>query len=162
MSTRPGSASEASARPLITEFIDEIQVITGGYQAEYGRATGGIVNVTTKHGSNELHGSVFSTVTPYQVNRTPVRQVATSIDGTTDLDYRADFGFELGGPIIKDKVWFFVGFAPVLRQNNITRTVQRLTDCRRLSPGGEVSECNPTDYSDGAIDEDPLTGDPDL
>src|SRR5262245_6746058 len=43
--------------PLINEFVEEIQVITGGYQAEYGRATGAVVNVVTKQGSNEFHGS---------------------------------------------------------------------------------------------------------
>jgi hypothetical protein len=145
--------------PLINEFIEEIQVITGGYQAEYGRATGAVVNVVTKQGSNEFHGSAFATIVPYQVDRTPVRQVQTSIDGTVDLDYSADFGVELGGPILKDRVWFYVGFAPQLVQNNVRRTVQRQKDCHGVLPDGTLSECDPAMYGDGAPDEDPDTGD---
>ncbi|HTM22595.1 MAG TPA: TonB-dependent receptor, partial [Kofleriaceae bacterium] len=143
--------------PVITEFIDEIQVITGGYQAEYGRATGGVVNVATKSGSNEFHGSAFTTVVPYQVSRTPVRQQQTSIDGTVNLDYQADFGADLGGPIVKDKVWFYVGFAPQLVQDSITRTVQSRTDCRKELPDGTLGPCDPEANLDGAPDEDPTT-----
>ena len=154
-----GLAFGTVGSPLINEFIEEIQVITGGYQAEYGRATGAVVNVVTKQGSNEFHGSAFATIVPYQVNRTPVRQVQTSIDGTIDLDYQADFGVELGGPIIKDRVWFYVGFAPQLAQNNVRRTVQRLKDCHAVLPDGSLSDCVPAMYADGAPDEDPGTGD---
>jgi hypothetical protein len=155
-----GLAFGTVGSPLINEFIEEIQVITGGYQAEYGRATGAVVNVVTKQGSNEFHGSAFATIVPYQVDRTPVRQVQTSIDGTIDLDYSADFGVELGGPILKDRVWFYVGFAPQLVQNNVRRTVQRQTDCRAVLPDGTLSDCDPAMYADGAPDEDPDTGDP--
>ena len=49
---------------LPNEFIQETEVISGGYNAEYGRATGGIINVVTKSGSNEFHGSVFGYLTP--------------------------------------------------------------------------------------------------
>ena len=49
---------------LPNEFISETEVITGGYNAEFGRATGGIVNVVTKQGSNEFHGSVFGYFQP--------------------------------------------------------------------------------------------------
>ena len=146
--------------PLINEFVEEIQVITGGYQAEYGRSTGAVVNVVTKSGTNEFHGSAFATIVPYQVDRTPVREVQTSIDSSTDLDYSADFGFDLGGPIIKDRIWFYVGFAPQLTQNNIRRRVQRQKDCHVLLPNGELSPCDPAMNADGAPDEDPETGDP--
>jgi hypothetical protein len=47
------------ASNLPNEFVSETEIITGGYNAEYGRATGGIVNVVTKSGSNEFHGSVW-------------------------------------------------------------------------------------------------------
>jgi outer membrane receptor protein involved in Fe transport len=145
--------------PLINEFIDEIQILTGGYQAEYGRSTGAVVNVITKSGTNELHGSVFATVVPYQVERTPVREVGGSIDGRTDLLFSGDFGFDLGGPLVKDKLWFYVGFAPQIATNTVTRTVQRQTDCRRTLADGSMSECDPGQFMDGVPDEDPFTGD---
>jgi len=125
--------------PVINDFIEEIEVITGGYNAEYGRATGGVVNVVTKSGSNEFKGSVFGYWQPgvltAAAKTTP--QNAASIDVTRDLAYNADFGFELGGPIIKDKAWFFVGFAPAFGQVDYTRTTKRRTDCRTIAdPNG--------------------------
>src|SRR5262245_57340801 len=48
--------------PVLNNFIQEIEVITGGYNAEFGRATGGVVNVWTKHGSNEVRGLVAANV----------------------------------------------------------------------------------------------------
>ena len=50
--------------PLTVEFVEEVNVITGGYMPEYGRATGGVINVVTKSGSNEFHGSVFGNISP--------------------------------------------------------------------------------------------------
>ena len=46
-------------KDINTEFIQEVEVKTGGYQAEYGRNTGGVINVITKSGGNEFHGGVF-------------------------------------------------------------------------------------------------------
>src|SRR4051812_36181704 len=96
---------------LPNEFISETEVITGGYNAEYGRATGGIVNVVTKQGSNELKGSVFSYVQPGALiaDAKTIQREGGSIGSKTDLDYRYDVGAEVGGPIIKDKLWFHVG-----------------------------------------------------
>src|SRR5215470_3117202 len=82
--------------PVINDFIEEIEVVTGGYNAEYGRATGGVVNVVTKSGSNEFKGSIFGYYQPgiltYNAETTP--RNAASIDATADLAYDADFGFE--------------------------------------------------------------------
>src|SRR5439155_6844423 len=50
--------------PLTLEFIKETEIITGGYNAEFGRATGGIINVITKSGSNEFHGGAWFFMTP--------------------------------------------------------------------------------------------------
>jgi hypothetical protein len=151
--------------PIINDFIEEIEIITGGYNAEYGRATGAIVNVVTKTGSNELKGSVFGTWQPgvltAQVERTPVN--STSLDVKADVGYRTDFGFELGGPIIKDKLWFFVGFAPQFVQIDYTRQTKRQTDCHIVDDDGNISECNNKLNADGGYadtnpDIDPKTG----
>jgi len=151
--------------PVINDFIEEIEVITGGYNAEYGRATGGVVNVVTKSGSNEFKGSVFGYYQPGQLTAaaesTPNN--ASSIDATGDLAYDADFGFELGGPIVKDKLWFFVGFAPQFSKVDIRRDTKRQTDCRRLEETGNLSTCDarlPSQggFADGTADTDPATG----
>ena len=62
-------ASVGCRRTCPTSSSQETEVITGGYNAEYGRATGGIVNVVTKQGSNEFHGSVFGYYTPGSFSR---------------------------------------------------------------------------------------------
>ncbi|RMH38210.1 MAG: hypothetical protein D6689_19875, partial [Deltaproteobacteria bacterium] len=142
---------------LINEFIEEIQVLTGGYQAEFGRATGAVVNVITKSGSNEFHGSVFSTITPYVRPRERIFQVTSAIDSDIKLDYQADFGVELGGPIVKDRVWFYVGFAPRFVRNNVARIVKSRRDCQLPLEDGSLTPCSP-DNADGQPDEDPTTG----
>src|SRR6185503_882398 len=94
--------------PLSIEFIKETSIVTGGYLPEYGRGGGGVLDVVTKSGSNEFHGSVFGNYTPWQKQpRFPLAQDAIST--STRLDTVRDIGFDLGGPIIKDKLWFYLG-----------------------------------------------------
>ena len=145
--------------PVLNEFVEEIEVITGGYNAEYGRATGGIVNIVTKTGSNTIKGSVFGTFQPGFLTRraqsTPVN--ASSIDVTSNRAYDADFGFEVGGPIIRDFLWFYVGMSPTLARTDYTRTTKSQTDCRKTLDSGQLSDCQ-AKYADGAPDIDPKTG----
>ena len=151
--------------PVINDFIQEIEVITGGYNAEYGRATGGIANVVTKSGSNEFRGGVFGYYTPGQLVA-PVNRIAeqnSPIDAVTNLAYNADFGFDLGGPIIKDKVWFYVGFGPALSASTTDRFIKSHTDCRVQLDSGALSACNRATmqnggFADGVPDKDPATG----
>src|SRR6476619_5007558 len=103
------------------EFIQEVEVKTGGYQAEYGRNTGGVINVITKSGGNEFHGGVFG-----YYNDTGMRADlkngeavnyatpdfsetgdAQFLNGALTKDVRQEFGADLGGFILKDKIWFF-------------------------------------------------------
>ncbi|HZJ55881.1 MAG TPA: TonB-dependent receptor [Myxococcaceae bacterium] len=100
--------------PLTVEFLDEINVITGGYMPEYGRTTGGAVSGITKSGGNEFHGSVWGTFTPgaLQGRAKTVTTAGAVVAGTRDLYNIGDFGATLGGYIIKDKLWFFAGVQP--------------------------------------------------
>lgn len=96
---------------LSVEFVEEVRVEAGGYLPEFGRATGGIVNAVTKSGSNEFHGSVWGNYTPGQLqgrNTVPVRE-GTSIVTDRNLGWIGDAGFDVGGRIIKDKLWFYGG-----------------------------------------------------
>jgi outer membrane receptor protein involved in Fe transport len=129
---------------LPNEFIAETEVITGGYNAEFGRATGGIVNVVTKSGSNQFKGSVFGYYRPGSLvaDAEVIQREGAAIDSKTDLDYAYDVGAEIGGPIIKDKLWFHVGFNPSSVKQTRTRIVQSLVDAN----------------SDGIPDVDPNTG----
>jgi hypothetical protein len=97
---------------LTLEFIGETEIITGGYNAEYGRATGGVVNVITKSGSNQFHGGLWFYATPFELTPVQLGRPGESVVSSSRLKYDFDVGFDLGGPIVKDKVWFYVGFAP--------------------------------------------------
>src|SRR5439155_4127187 len=108
---------------LTLEFVGETEIITGGYNAEYGRATGGVVNVITKSGSNNFHGDVWFYVTPFQLNGPYTGRAFEAIQTKQHQKFGFDFGFDLGGPIVKDKVWFYVGFAPTFTTQEATRSV---------------------------------------
>jgi hypothetical protein len=114
--------------PLIVDFIKEMNIITGGYMPEFGRSTGGVLDVVTKSGSNEFHGSVFTTFTPggLEGERTLVRRQGTSVSADTRLSSLRDFGFELGGPILKDRLWFYGGLNLAAHEDQITRRLNRL------------------------------------
>jgi hypothetical protein len=114
---------------ILNNFVQEIDIKTGNFMPEYGFATGGIVSVVTKSGSNEFHGSVFGSLTPGSLTADgkaigrDAEALARKIlpkDGT----YKADFGFEIGGPIIKDRLWFYAGFAPQLERTTYSRYQQ--------------------------------------
>ncbi|HWC64546.1 MAG TPA: TonB-dependent receptor, partial [Thermoanaerobaculia bacterium] len=88
------------------EFIQEMQVKTGGYEAEYGRSTGGIINVITKSGGNEFHGDAFGYYDSDSLQAN-TKHVGETAQGASAGFTRADFGVDVGGFIVRDKLWFF-------------------------------------------------------
>jgi outer membrane receptor protein involved in Fe transport len=94
--------------PLSIDFIKETNIVTGGYLPEYGRGGGGVLEVVTKSGSNEFHGSVFANYTPWQAQpRLPTEQDAIRVFSRVSGIF--DIGFDVGGPIVKDRLWFYAG-----------------------------------------------------
>jgi hypothetical protein len=87
------------------EAVSEFRVVNSSFGAEYGRALGGIVNIVTKSGTNELHGSIYDYL---QNNATNARSILT-LPGFNTLRQN-QFGATLGGPIQKDKTFFFVNY----------------------------------------------------
>lgn len=117
------------------EFIDEVNIITGGYNAEFGRAGGGVINAVTKSGSNEFHGQVWTNYSPGVLTALPKAVGSASGAATTTQTWNVvDFGASVGGPIIKDRLWFFAAVSPsfnrVLRTRSFVRrnTIQDPTD----------------------------------
>ncbi|MGH9464243.1 MAG: TonB-dependent receptor, partial [Thermoanaerobaculia bacterium] len=95
-------------KELNFEFIEAIDVKTGGYEAEFGRSTGGIINVITKSGGNEFHGDVFAYYDDDSLQSSPDDIVSTA--GTVEGFTREDFGADLGGYILEDRLWFFAAY----------------------------------------------------
>jgi len=114
--TDPAFGRQGTA--MLNNFVDQVDVKTSGFMPEYGRATGGVISMVTKSGSNEFHGSVWGNYTPGALSPTAraITSNATAVTGQIAIDkqYNTDFGFEVGGPIMKDKLWFYAGFAPRL------------------------------------------------
>jgi hypothetical protein len=103
------------------EAVQEFQMVLSNYNAEYGRATGGVINIVTKSGANELHGDAFvfgrnksfqarnpfsGQIDPTSGELVPVKQPYT----------RIQTGLTLGGPIKKDKTFFFGSYEYTQRQ----------------------------------------------
>jgi hypothetical protein len=95
-----------AARSTVSmEAVQEYQIATNSYTAEFGRATGGVINVVTKRGTNDFHGSLFGYI---RDKRIQARNAFSPIDRP---DYRrTQWGFSLGGPIAKDITHFFIAF----------------------------------------------------
>jgi len=104
-----------SGANLPFEFVQEVEIKTGAYGAEYGKATGGIFNVVTKSGGNNITGDAFA----YFTTKSMVRNIKfTPFTGSIPESFsEIDAGFDIGGPIKKDKLWFFGAFNPQRRKN---------------------------------------------
>jgi hypothetical protein len=97
-------------KAINNEFVEEVEVKTGGYQAEYGRALGGVINVVTRSGGNAFHGDgfVYYDSSALAARRDFVEGVDSSVSGMRLADYsRTDYGIDLGGYLLKDRLWFF-------------------------------------------------------
>ena len=94
------------------DFIDEIDVKTGGYDAEFGQSTGGVVNVITKSGTNVLQGSLFGYTRPdgLQANWTQYQSTNGSVQ--TEGTHAHDGGLEGGAPLIRNSLFVFGAIDP--------------------------------------------------
>ena len=103
----------ASRSTVSQEAVQEFQVATNSYAAEFGRATGGIINVVTKAGTNEFHGNLFGFL------RHRSFQARNSFAPIADPPFtRAQYGATFGGPIQKNKTFFFTAFEQRRRQES--------------------------------------------
>ncbi len=87
------------------EFVDEVQVKTGGYEAEFGRSTGGVVNMVTKSGTNSFHGALSAFYEPDSLQEQEPDTVY-AYNQQEETDY-LEGNASIGGPIAKDKLFFF-------------------------------------------------------
>jgi hypothetical protein len=98
------TGSQRSTPPQ--EAVSEFRVVNNGFGAEYGRALGGIVNIVTKSGTNDFHGSVYDYL---QNNATDARSLLQPAPDANALRQN-QFGATAGGPIKKDKTFFFTNY----------------------------------------------------
>jgi hypothetical protein len=126
---------QRAAIDITLEAVKEFQVVAQGANAEFGRTAGGVINVITKSGTNEVHGSLF------HFQRLEALTSNTS-DGKPLKDFRREqFGGTLGGPIVKDKAFFFLaleGIRENLRRPNLSEPIG--TPCPVSTPTISANE----------------------
>ncbi len=129
-------------QPAVRDAYSQVTVLGGDYSAEYGRAGGAVVNVITRSGSNEFHGSAydiiqnaaFDALTPGQKSQSLLTDVPQFTQNT--------FGGSFGGPVIKNKLFFFGTYqADLVRAGAVTGlaivpTAAGLNQLRSLFPAG--------------------------
>jgi hypothetical protein len=115
---------------LVTDFVEELQVKSSGYTAEYGGSTGGVLNAITKSGTNTWQGDALFYWSDDALDAAPrptLQIVPTDIGRAEYVTYPEDryrqleMGVTLGGPILRDHAWVFGGYVPSFRP--LDRTV---------------------------------------
>jgi hypothetical protein len=130
LSTRAVAPGFAPLLPSL-ELLSVTAITSGGLPAQSGRTTGGHLELVTQSGSNELHGSVFGFWTPGLLEG---RRGASG----DALKHLGDFGATLGGPVLKDSLWFFAGVTPAL--SRVERSPSgTFVDARSLQALGKLT-----------------------
>jgi hypothetical protein len=168
--TRVREGTLGTTKNIPFDFVREVQVKSAGYEAEFGGATGGVINVVTRSGSNEFHGEARFEMGLDELNASdrparrfnrlraaaPVSPTAAQLaagvqprsfvaEYFSNPDRKSNFrlfapAFNLGGPIMKNKLWFYGSYAP---QFEHTERVVRLIS--QVNPGATVGGViNPT------------------
>jgi hypothetical protein len=129
------AGGQRAAIDITLDAVKEFQVIATGANAEYGRTAGGIINVITKSGTNDVHGSAFVTFRH--------RALTSDTSDGRELQgfHREQFGGTIGGPIVKDKAFYFFaleGIREKLIRPNLSEVIG--TPCPVASPTVQANE----------------------
>jgi hypothetical protein len=124
---RTGTLNGNNAIP--TQFVQEVQVKSSGFEAEFGGATGGVINVVTKGGSNDFHGEFGTQFNSAKLNGNPrpslvrITTVSPAAIEYVNAPKAGGYNFfptaNFTGPIIKDKVWFSTSYSPQVYVSNV-------------------------------------------
>lgn len=129
-------------QPVLRDGYNEVTVLHSDYSAEYGRAGGAVVNLITRSGTNEFHGSVYDVITPSKLSAlSPFEKAGLELT-KKPVTIENNYGFSFGGPILKNKLFFFstIQWSP-LRAGGVTSspvvpTAEGVAQLRALFPAG--------------------------
>jgi outer membrane receptor protein involved in Fe transport len=160
--------SGISGKNVIADFVEEVQVKSSGYTAEFGGATGGVINVVTKSGTNDWHGNalfnwqgnaVSGGAAPAQgfvngsTQNAGVKTLRLKLDDATQAEYytypkdeqnRFEPGIALGGPIMKNRAWFFGAYQPAYTKT--TRDVDATTSGNANANAANITQKQRVEY----------------
>jgi outer membrane receptor protein involved in Fe transport len=142
--------NDTTLRPSV-DAIQEFKVLTSDYAPEYGRASGGVLLIQTKPGTNNFHGDVYEFFRPNNTAANPALTPA----GVEPVLKQHNFGFTFGGPLIRDKAFFFVSYEGTRERNHFAYldTVPPSNQINYL-PNGDVDLSGLTDPYTG--NQDPI------
>ncbi len=106
------NAGRTRTTNISQDAVQEFQVVSSNFLAEYGRASGGVVNTVTRSGSNALHGTLYEFFRNRTLNATDI-----TAHGVNPPEWRHQAGASIGGPIVKDKLFYFFN-GEMQRRNN--------------------------------------------
>jgi hypothetical protein len=154
---------------LGVDAVEEFSVLTSSYSAEYGKTSGGVVNAISRAGTNQLHGNAYEFV------RNSAMDARNFFDPATVPAFRRNqFGASIGGPIIKDKTFFFGDYEGIRQSKGVGRldvvpslaarglmadgkTPTAAILCSKPAGADPSNPCSPQTVS-GAPNPDPVTG----
>ncbi|HEX6975619.1 MAG TPA: carboxypeptidase regulatory-like domain-containing protein, partial [Vicinamibacterales bacterium] len=147
-----------SATDLRTDFVAEVQVKSGGYNAEYRAATGGVISAITRTGTNAWHGSVGSyfdndkmqgdprPALRLKPSNTTQAELTYNANGTTlhklDNQTNVEPVFDIGGPILRNRLWFFAGYLPQITRWDRTVTFTSNQETATFRRDSEIHNVN--------------------
>lgn len=157
-----GNLEENNNLPF--QIVQEVQIKSSGFEAEYGGATGGVINVVTKGGGNEFRGEFGLAFRPNQFQGRPNDTLFLGQSGRAEyLSRPSDEGLgffpsaSLGGPILKDRLWFFGSYTPQIFTSE--RTINYRTQANRsaITNTQTYRFKQQNDYAFGRLDAQPIS-----
>src|ERR1700676_1068307 len=129
------------------EAVSEFRVVNNGFGAEQGRAMGGIVNIITKSGTNELHGSLYDYIENDAVNARALLQLAatSTTPGAPKTLRQNQFGGTLGGAIKQDKTFFFLNYEGQRRAEAPIQSPELLNSLALINSAKAILGISPED-----------------
>ena len=130
--TNYGTPAAVSGVMMGVDAVQEFQVLVSNYSSEFGGSSGGLVNMVTKSGTNQFHG------TAYEYLRNSDLDGRNFFDTVKPAFKRNQFGASIGGPIKKDDTFFFLNYEGLIQRQDVT-TVSVVPDANAhngLIPGG--------------------------
>jgi hypothetical protein len=158
-----GGKAFSSVLPVTLDSVQEFRVTTSNYNADQGGSSGAQVALVTKSGTNNFHGSAYeyhrNTYTSANDYFVKASELESGLPNTPPKLIRNIFGGSLGGPVIKDRLYFFTNFEGTRRAEAVSQTVQVPTNSMRdgiiqylcadpsACPGGNVTGTSGKSYT---------------
>ena len=145
---------------VTTEFIEQVEIKEGGFEAEFGQATGGVVNAVVKGGTNEFSGQLSGSHQSASLEATRTQEVIAPDAIVITEEKNTDLALSAGGSIVQDRLFWFGAYNPVKTTTTFRRDVTDLSALECDDPATPATEfCDPNQTTTGRTEERERTND---